>query len=316
MIAVSNAARMVFPEVGCTKGDVVAYYDRLAARLLVHVAGRPLSIQRFPKGLAAPGFFQKNVPAHYPDSIERFAVPRSRAATRKHAPKAGAQAVTIYPLVCEPDHFAYLANQGALEFHVPTACADQLFRPNRIVIDLDPPGGAFAEVRRAAYLVRDALDAFGLPTVPVATGSKGFHVIAAIAPSIDADVLATAVHQFATLIANRHPQELTLAYRVAMRGQRVFIDWLRNTPLATVVAPFSLRARPRATVATPLSWQELESTDPDAYSIADAARLLDRSDPLGELAQAPCDAQPFVTAVGDAFEASGLTLETFDRFRS
>jgi bifunctional non-homologous end joining protein LigD len=317
MVEVSNADRLVFPEIGRTKGDVVAYYERIATRLLVHVAERPLSIQRFPKGLGAPGFFQKNVPSHYPQSITRSAVPRSRAATRKHARQDGKQQpVTIYPLVREPAHLAYLANQGALEFHVPTARAHDAFHPDRIVVDLDPPSGAFALVRRAAYLVRDALAEFGLPSVPLATGSKGYHLITAIEPTLGAETVALTLQKFAALVAAKHPTELTTVYRVAQRGERVFIDWLRNNPMASVVAPFSLRARPRATVAAPLAWDELATTDPDGYSIADVERLLDRPDSIANAAESACDATRFVSSVDDAFEASGVELETFDRFRS
>ncbi|HWT86928.1 MAG TPA: hypothetical protein VN177_14235, partial [Myxococcales bacterium] len=111
-------------------------------------------------------------------------------------------------------------------------------------------------------------------------------------------------------------EELTIVFRIALRGGRVFIDWLRNSPIATVIAPYSLRARPRATVATPLTWTEIETIDPDAFSIGDLDRLLDRPDPLAELASAPSDTKRFVTAVDATFEASGLVLETFDRFRS
>jgi bifunctional non-homologous end joining protein LigD len=317
MVEVSNADRIVFPELGRTKGDVVAYYERIAARMLPHVAERPLSIRHYPKGLAGPGFFQKNVPAHYPDSIQRLAVPRSRAAAKKHVRKqAMEQAVTIYPVVREPEHLAYLANQGAIEFHVPTARASDVFQPDRIVVDLDPPSGAVDLVRRAAHLIRDALAELGLPTALLATGSKGYHLVAPVKPSVNAGVLALALQQFATLAAAAHPDELTIAYRVALRGQRVFIDWLRNNPMASVVAPFSLRARPSASVATPLSWAELESHAPDAFTIDDIERLLDRPDSLAELATTPAAAEPFVAAVARAFDASGLMLETFDRFRS
>jgi len=314
---VSNPDRIVFPEIGRTKGDVVAYYERIASRALPHVAGRPLSIRRYPKGLAAPGFFQKNVPPHYPKSMERFAVPRSRAASRKHPSKGAAPAdVTVYPVVRKPEELAYLANQGAIEMHVPTAHVGDLFRPDRIVIDLDPPPGASALARRAAYVVRDALAEHGLASVPVATGSKGYHVVSAVHPSASADAIAVALQKFAALLAARHPEELTVVFRVALRGGRVFVDWLRNNPLATVIAPYSLRARPRATVAAPLTWAEMETTDPDAFSIGDVDRLLDRADPLAELASAPSDSSRFVGGVDAAFEASGLVLETFDRFRS
>lgn len=316
-VEVSNADRIVFPEVGRTKGEVVAYYERIAPRAMPHLAGRPLSIRRYPKGLAGAGFFQKNVPPHYPASIERFAVPRSRAASKKHAPKGGKeQDVTVYPLLSEPEHLAYLANQGAIELHVPAAHAPDVFLPDRVVIDLDPPPGEVALVRRTAHLVREALEELGLPTAPLATGSKGYHVVGAISPVVTADVMAGTAQKLAALLAAEHPEELTIVFRVALRGRRVFADWLRNNPGATVVAPYSLRARPRATVATPLAWSELDETAPDAFTIDDVERLLDRPDSLAELATAPADTTRFVAAVDSAFEASGLILETFDRFRS
>ncbi|HYV65727.1 MAG TPA: non-homologous end-joining DNA ligase [Myxococcales bacterium] len=314
---VSNPDRIVFPEIGRTKGDVVAYYERIARRALAHVEGRPLSIRRYPKGLAAPGFFQKNVPPHYPESFARFAVPRSHAATKKHRSKEGReQDVTVYPVVREEAQIPYLANQGAIELHVPTSRAGDPFHPDRLVIDLDPPAGAFAKVRRAAYVVRDALAEHGIDSVPVATGSKGYHVVSAIRPSASSETIAVALQKFAALLAARHGHELTTVFRIASRGERVFVDWLRNNPLATVVAPYSLRARPRATVATPLTWDEIESTDPDAFSIADLDRLLDRPDPLARLAVAPSDTEQFVAGVEAQFEESGLVFEPFDRFRS
>jgi bifunctional non-homologous end joining protein LigD len=317
MLEVSHPERIVFPEIGRTKGDVVAYYERIAPRAWPHLSGRPLSIRRYPKGLAGPGFFQKNVPDHYPESIERFAVPRSRAASRKHPAKGGKDRdVTVYPVLRKPEDIPYLANQGAIELHVPTALAADLFHPDRLVIDLDPPPGAFARVRRAAHVVRDALAAHGIASVPVATGSKGYHVVAPIRPSASSEEIATAAQKFAALLAARHEDELTLVFRVARRGERVFVDWLRNNPLATVIAPWSLRARPRATVATPLAWSEVETTDPDAFDIGGLDRLLDRPDPLAELASAPSDTGPFLAAVDEDFAASGLVLETFDRFRS
>jgi bifunctional non-homologous end joining protein LigD len=314
---ISNANRIVFPEVNRTKGDVVAYYERIAARTLVHVTDRPLSLRRFPKGLAGPGFFQKNVPPHYPDSIGRVEVPRSRTAAKKH-PRKGATDpdVTVYPLVRAPEQLAYLANQGVIELHVPTARVPDLYRPDRVVLDLDPPSGAVPLVRRAARIARDALAELGLATVPLATGSKGYHVIAAVRPSVSADALAGALQKVAVLLAAKHPDELTIAYRVALRGERVFLDWLRNMPGATVVAPYSLRARPRATIATPLAWDELDAMAPDAFGIDDVERLLERPDSLAMLAETPSDTEHFVSAASAAFERSGLVLETFDRFRS
>jgi bifunctional non-homologous end joining protein LigD len=314
-VEVSNPDRIVFPEIGLTKGDVVAYYGRIAERMLPHVAGRPVSIRRYPKGLLGPGFFQKNVPPHYPDSIERFAVPRSREASKKH-PAGKDRDVTVYPVLRDPEHLPYLANQGAIEVHVPASGASDLFHPDRIVIDLDPPPGPFDRVRRAALVVRDALAAYDLATVPVATGSKGYHVVAPIRPTASSEAIAVAAQKFAALLAANHGDELTIVFRVALRGERVFVDWLRNTLLSTVVAPYSLRARPRATVAAPLDWAEIETTDPDSFTIGDLDRLLARPDALLQLASAPGDPRRFVSAIEAEFAASGLVLQPFDRFRS
>lgn len=315
MVEMSNADRVVFPEIGRTKGDVVAYFERIAPRLLPHVLGRPLSIKRYPKGLAAAGFFQKNVPTHYPPSITRHSVPRHTRPARKRDAKPEEE-VTLYPLVHEAEHLAYLANQGALELHVPTALAASAGRPDRIILDLDPPAGALSEVRHAAILVRDALAELGLPSVPVATGSKGYHVVAPILATVDADAIETSVQQLSTLLATAHPEELTVAFRIVLRRGRVFLDWLRNRANASVIVPYSLRARPRANVAAPLAWDELDTTAPDAFTIDDLGRLLDRPDTLAMLAADPPDPAAFVAAVAERFTASGLVLERFDRFRS
>ncbi len=292
---------MVYPAAGLTKLDVVSYYDRIAPKMLPHVLERPISIKRFPKGMAAGGFFQKNVPPHYPESIRRFPIPRNIGET-------------IYPLVDRADHLAYLANQGALELHVPTSRASAIYQPDRLIIDLDPPAGAAAKVQAAALLVRAVLEDFGLQTIPVATGSKGYHLVAAIEVNHDAGVLGLTLQKIGALLAAKYPDELTVAFRIALRGQRVFVDWMRNGVQATVIAPYSLRARPQATVAVPISWEELPKTAPDTFTLRDLERLLERPDYLAELTAQ--DATPFVERVEREFELSGLVLEVFDRFRS
>jgi len=317
VVTISNESRVVFPEAGHTKGDVVRYYERIAPRALPHLTGRPLSIKRYPKGLAGAGFFQKNVPPHYPESIARFEVPRSRAAAKKH-PKKGAAAddKTVYPLVSEAEHLAYLGNQGAIELHVTPARASDMQHPDRLVLDLDPPPGALDLVRRAAHLARAGLERYGIVATPLATGSKGYHLVAPLVPTVPVETLATTMHKLATLLAAEHPDELTTVFRVALRGPRVFVDWLRNNPSASVVAPYSLRARAAAPVATPLSWAEIDTVAPDAFTLTDVERLLERPDPLAAQAASPSDPLPFVRDVDAAFDRSGLVLEIFDRFRS
>jgi bifunctional non-homologous end joining protein LigD len=300
---VTHADRVVFPATGYTKGQVVAYYEALAPRILEHARARPLTIRRYPKGTGQPGFFQKNVPPHYPASIARVELPRR-------------EGVTIHPVLSEEEHLAYIANQGAIELHVPCTRIDDLAHADRLVIDLDPPEGAIDLVRRAAHIVREEMERFGLPTCVIATGSKGYHVVAAIRPTVPAEVVAVTLQKLGALLAEGYPNELTTAFRIAKRGGKVFVDWMRNMPNATVVAPYSLRARPRASVATPLSWAELDSTLPDAFTLADAELLVNRPDTLADLASKPTDAQSFVQAVDSAFEEAKLELERFDRFRS
>lgn len=303
MVKVSNADRVVFPDAGHTKGQVVAYYERVAERMLPHVAGRPLTIKRYPKGIGAPGFFQKNVPPHYPASMARLEVQRK-------------DGVTIHPIISEPDHIPYVANQGAIELHVPCGRGADLFHPDRFVIDLDPPEGAVDLVRKAAHIVKDELEALGVATVPVATGSKGYHIVAALDAAEGFDAIGGALQELGALLASKHPDEMTTAFRIANRGGRVFLDWLRNQPQATVVAPYSLRARKNAGIATPLAWAELDTTAPDRFTLATADALFDRDDSLLALAKKPSNGAAFVRAVGDAFRESGLELEKFDRFRS
>jgi bifunctional non-homologous end joining protein LigD len=319
MLVVTNADRVVFPSVNKTKGDVVTYYERIAPRVLVHLAKRPLSLRRFPKGLAGPGFFQKNVPDHYPESIARFEVPRSAEATKKH-PRKGAKAesnVTSYPVVSLPEHLPYLANQGAIELHVPTRRVDDFMHADRLVVDLDPPEGQIERARRAAFLTRDTLSAFGLASVPIATGSKGYHVVAPItSKESDYERVLVAMQKLAAVLSHRHPDDLTMAFRVNRREGKTFVDWLRNAPNATIVVPYSLRARPRATVAAPLTWDELATTAPDAFTIDDVDRLLDRRDTLADAAKSPGDGDAFVAAIERAFDETGLVFERFDRFRS
>lgn len=296
-VVVTHPDRVVFPETGHTKGAVCAYYERMAPRILPHVAGRALTLRRFPRGVGAPGFFQKNVPPHYPPSIERFTVPRR-------------DGETVFPVVREAEHLVFLANQGVIELHVPTDRVDQPFHPDRFVIDLDPPEGAFALVRCAAERVVERLGAWGLPTVLVATGSKGYHVVAPIVRGVESHELAEAGQKIGLLLEQADPDTFTNAFKVAKRGGKVFVDWMRNFPMATVVAPFSLRARARPTVAAPIRPAELGAVAPDAFD-------LDSVPAADPLAAAPAaDPAPFLAAVEEAFAASGLPLAPFDRFRS
>jgi bifunctional non-homologous end joining protein LigD len=304
MIEVSNAARIVFPDAGTTKGEVVHYYERVAHKMLPHLAGRPLTLERFPKGLAGGGFMQKNTPKHYPASIERFSVDKREGET------------TTYPVVHVAEDLPYLANQGTITFHVWPSRLPEPWTPDRIVFDLDPPEGSLARVREAATVVREFLSVLGLDAVPVATGSKGFHVVAPILPTVPPDRLSNALFRAAHLLAGCHEDLLTVEFRKENRGGRVFLDWMRNHPGATSVCPWSLRPRPNASVATPLSWDEVDSTAPDGWTLQNIDDRLAAPDPLLRLVDRAQDPAMALEALEAKLDAAGVHPEPFDRFRS
>ena len=299
---ISNADRVVFPQNGITKGDVVAYYQLVAHRMLPFLRRRALTVERFPKGIAEKGFMQKNAPSHFGDDLIE----------RKEVPKEGG-GITVYPVIREVDAISAYANIGAMTFHVPPSTVDNEWHPDWMIWDLDPPANRSDLAREAARAVRHVLDAFEIPTVLMTSGSKGYHLRARIESGPDVKTVARIARSVAALAEAAHPAVVTLAFRKAERGQRVFVDWLRNAPYSTSVAPWSLRARDGAPVAAPISWEDLDSTDPDGVRITEVEERLDNDLWAGH---APVDLSATLPRVEAALDDSGITLEPFDRFRS
>ncbi len=302
MVEVSSPDRVMFPEPGYTKADVVGHYERVGERMLPHVAGRPLTLHRFPRGIAAKGFLQKNASDHFPPSIRRVEVPKREGG------------VTTYPVVEEAEDLAYLANQGTVTFHVWTSRLPDLEQPDRLVFDLDPAEGDVAAAGDAAEVLREFLAGFGLPTAPMTTGSSGYHLVTTIRPGPHIDEVSVFARTAAVLAAERHPELLTHEFRIEKRKGRVYVDWLRNRFGQTGVAAWSLRAKPEAPVAVPFAWPELAATPPRRWTLADVEERLAGTDPVAELA--PVDAGPAMAAVTEAAAGAGIELEPFDRFRS
>ena len=300
-VQVSNADRVVFPEDGVTKGEVVAYYESVAGLMLPLLAGRALTVERYPRGIAAKGFMQKNAPEHFTDEIERHEVPKEDGGT------------TVYPVVREADAIAAFANLGVITFHVPPSTVADEWHPDWVIWDLDPPSGAFGLVRSAATHLREVLRGFGVETFLMTSGSNGYHLRAHLEPIADAETVAKTARGIAALAAAAHPDEMTLAFRKADRGDRVFVDWLRNAPYSTSVVPWSLRARPGAPVAVPLAWDELEDVDPNGVLMGEVRDRLGR-DPWGSGPK--LDLSPVAVEVESALGEAEIELEPFDRFRS
>ena len=294
---VSNPDKVLYPDDGITKGQVVAYYESVAEAMVPHLEGRPLTLERYPDGIGTKGFMQKNASKHFPDTIERVEVPKEGGTTN-------------HPLCDSPEDLAYLANQGTLTFHIWTARLPDLVNPDRIVLDLDPAEEA-EPPRAAAEAARTVLADVGLESGLMATGSRGYHVVAPISPDHEYDLVADLSRHLAAIVATRHPDDMTTEFRKAAREGRVFVDWLRNRWAQSVVAAWSLRPRSGAAVAMPLTWEELASTDPNRWTIQDAAERLDIVNPW----PAPSSLDP--DRIFSLADEHGVSFpESFDRFRS
>ncbi|HLA64541.1 MAG TPA: non-homologous end-joining DNA ligase [Rhodothermales bacterium] len=262
---VTHPERVLFPESGITKGDLVDYYRRIADRMLPHVEGRPLVLNRYPEGIEEAGFIQQHLSASAPDWLGRVTVEKE-GGTVTHAVADSAAALV------------YLANQSVVTLHVWLSRMDRLHHPDRMIFDLDPPGEDFEPVRRAARAVRSLLDEVGLPAFLMTTGSSGLHVVTPLDRRADFDTVRAFARDAADVLAARFPDLLTAEQRKAKREGRVFLDTLRNTYAHTAVAPYAVRALPGAPVATPLAWDELARPDLDArrYTVRNVFRRLAR----------------------------------------
>ena len=297
---ITSSDRVLFPADGITKGEVVGYYRSVAGRMFPFIANRALTVERFPSGIAGAGFMQKNAPGHAPvEFVSRYEVPKV---------DGGA---TVYPVIDSPDGLTFFANLGAITFHVPTVTTDRGEQPDWVVWDLDPPPGRTGLVRQAAEKMRALLDVLAVPTLLMASGSNGYHLRCRLDGSAGADAVARLARGTAELAASMHSELMTVEFRKTRRAGRVFVDWLRNTPHATTVAPWSLRPRRGAPVACPIPWEDLWSVAPDGIYLGDVARL---SDPWRDYT--PVDATAVAPRVDRMLGEAGIVLEPFDRFRS
>jgi bifunctional non-homologous end joining protein LigD len=257
----------MFPDVGVTKGELVEYYRRVAPAMLPHLRGRPLSMERLPRGMGGEVFFQKQVSSHYPQWIDRITLP-----------KEGGEVTHV---VCNDiETLVYLANQNVVTPHVWLSRGDDLTTPDRLILDMDPGSGGTADARLAARLAREVFEDMGLATFLMATGSRGLHVVAPIRRTVRFEEVGMIAQRLAEEIARRQPDRLTTEFRKADRKGRLFVDYLRNSWAQTAVPPYAVRIRPGATVAVPLKWDELDDADPAGWNVRTVlARLDTNTDP-------------------------------------
>ena len=277
---------------------MAAYYLAAAEKMLPYLIERPLTLQRFPSGIDKPGFMQKNAGKGFPAFIERVDLPK--------------QGGTVsYPAISDLEGLLYLANQNTITFHIPCFRTHDLEHPDRLVFDLDPTDGDLDGARFGAAEVHSLLTELEIPSWVMTTGSKGFHVVVPLAPTISFDSLGRFALATAHMLSSRHPDRLTIEFLKKERKGRVFVDWLRNGFGATGVCPYSLRPRDGAPIAMPIAWKELDTTEPSQFRLRDDLDRL-QTDPWHEAT--PFDLTEAVAAVDRLIEEQQVELPEFDRF--
>ncbi|HTU87446.1 MAG TPA: non-homologous end-joining DNA ligase [Solirubrobacteraceae bacterium] len=267
-VRITHADRLVFPEAKLTKLDLAHHYERVSRLMLPYVRDRPLALQAYPAGIDEKGFFLKAVPDYFPDWIKRIALPK----------KGG---TTTYALPQDVATLVYLVGQNVVTFHTWLARADKPFQPDRVTFDFDPSGGGFAEVRAAARAAGDRLHDLGLAPYAMTTGSRGVHVVCPLRRGPDFPKVHAFAHALAEQMVADDPTHLTLEWHKADRGTRIYVDVNRIGYAQHAVAPYSVRPRPNAPVATPLHWDELSdrSLRPDRWTVKNIASRLEDGDP-------------------------------------
>ncbi|HEX9050609.1 MAG TPA: DNA ligase D [Anaeromyxobacter sp.] len=244
-VRISSPDRVVYPELGLTKADVARYYEAVSGAIVPHLRGRPLTLYHCPEGLAGECRFMKHSKVWAPAAVRRVAI-REKTKTGEYLVADDATALLS------------LVQLDVLELHTWNSTTERLEEPDRLVLDLDPgPEVRFAEVVRAARLVRDALSALGLASFVKTTGGAGLHVVVPLLPARPWQECLAFSRALAAALAHHDPRRFTTAFAKAGRERKILIDYLRNNRTNTSVAAFSTRARPGATVSVPLSWDEL-----------------------------------------------------------
>ncbi len=268
-VRVSSPDKVVFPEPGLTKVDLVRYYLDVAEGALRGAGGRPLVLKRFVKGISAEPFFQKRVPENHPDYID--------TATLHYASGTSAEEAVIR----DAAGLAWVVNLGCLDLNPHPVRAEDLDHPDELRIDLDPmPGVDWSQIVDVAYVAQDVLDDVGLVGWPKTSGSRGMHILVRIAPRWDYREVRLAAETLAREVENRAPGLATARWWTEERGESVFVDFNQNAKDRTVASAYSVRALPDARVSTPLDWDEVRTARPAEFTVLTVpTRFAERGDP-------------------------------------
>jgi bifunctional non-homologous end joining protein LigD len=268
-VGISKPDKVLFPagpgNKAVTKLDLATYYDAIADVMLPHLRGRPVNMQRFPDGIDGMSFYEKKVPSHFPDWVHTVEVHTEDGTQRQ-------------VVVDDRRSLVYLAQQACLTPHTWLCTTKNLEKPDQLVFDLDPSDDDLAKVRRATRLVGELLDDLGLTTYLKTTGSRGYHVLVPLRPSLGFDEVRDFARRCGEVLVEKEPDLLTLEQRKAKRGDRVYVDIGRNAYGQTAVPAYAVRAREAAPVSTPIAWAELSRVKPGQFTVASVRRRLARRD--------------------------------------
>ena len=276
-VAITHPDKILFPDDGITKRELVEYYREVAAVMLPYLRGRAIAMQRFPDGIAEAGFFQKEASPYYPEWIKTVSLPKHGGSVRH--------------VVCEnAATLVYLANQAVITPHAWLSRTDQPDYPDQLIFDLDPSGDEFRDVCNAAKALRVLLDEQGLAAYVKTTGSRGLHVMVALEPRASFDEVRYFARKISQRLVASDPSRLTTQIRKSERQGRIFIDIARNTYAQTAAPAYAVRARDGAPVAAPVDWTELNDPKlrPDQFNIRNIFdRIRRRESPWKDWDQKP-----------------------------
>lgn len=264
-IEITHRDKLIFPDSEITKGNLIDYYERIAYHMLPFLKDRPLTLHRFPTGIKNDGFFQKNASAYFPDWIKTARVKKKNG--------------WVNHVLCNTSEtLIYLVNQGTITFHITLSKINKLEFPDRLIFDLDPPKDKFEVVVEGARTLREILEnRLGLTTFPMTTGSKGLHLVIPLNCTENFKEVRDFAKKVVTYVCYSYPGKYTMTMLKNQRKGRLFLDYMRNSYAQTGVCPFSVRAIEGAPVATPLHWDELNSSNLNArtYTIHNVFKRLE-----------------------------------------
>jgi bifunctional non-homologous end joining protein LigD len=269
-VTISNPTKVFWPDEGYTKLQLIEFYANIFPKLQPYVKDRILSLERCPDGMRGGCFYQKEAPSSMPPGTPTKEIAHVGKSAKSTNYVVGGSLATQLAL----------ANLGCIAVHVSGSRDSSLRKPDWVCFDMDPQSGKFSDAARAGLKLKEVLDVLKLESFPKTSGSRGLHVFVPIKPDTDVDEVLSFAESLVARLAAQFPKELTVEHSIAARKQRVYLDPYRNGFGQTVVAPYSVRRRPKAPFSTPLLWSEVTPTlDPSEYNLGNYAKRLSAPDP-------------------------------------